>query len=619
MTRPDIPVTISGDPRGFENALDRVRRATRTSVADIAASFVRVKAAAGGAAGLAAALGIPAIVSATTTAIHSVNELGQAARTAGLDFEAFQELKYAADQNLVGVEALTDGLKEMQLRADEFVKTGGGSAAESFARLGMDADDVAKRLQDPAKMFETIIERVRQLDKAAQIRVLDEMFGGTGAEQFSQMLREGARSIGELRQEARAFGVVMDEDFLKKAEEAQRRFNALATVVGTTLKSAIVSAADSLFEFLDGWRDFQNQQDSTLENNQISIAKQRLDIENRILALKNNTGITSRERNTSIGALNRDMAELTAKDAAITNILNNRLHERERKASTTWTPPDIPNTSPDQEKAAKAAERSRAQAAAAAAKEKKAYDDVVDSLREELLVSGKSEADREKITSLRQAGVDAASKEGQEIIKLIDLKSQQEKAEEAVQEARERAQEAAERLGQTLDDQLLRIVDGTFDVKDALASLLQEMISVSTNGKGLFGSLFSAIGGSGGLNLFGGSSSGSGFVPNTTLSAVLGYGGARAGGGDVSPGRIYRINEYEDEFFAPTNHGRIVAPSKSRGSDGSDGQDVRSVVEIRLGEGLVGTILEQSRDQSINLIRGTNAAQQNYRQNGGDL
>lgn len=613
MSRPDIPVTISGDPRGFENALERVRRATKTSVADIAASFIKIKAAAGGAAGLAAAIGIPTIVAAAQTAMTAINETGRAARMAGVDFEKFQELKYAADQNLIGVDALTDGLKEMQLRADEFVKTGAGSAAESFARLGMNADDVAKRLKDPAKMFETIIERVKQLDKAAQIRVLDEMFGGTGAEQFSQFLQDGNRSIGDLRKEAVAFGVVMDDAFLKKSEEAQRRFNALASVVGTTLKSAIVSAADSLFEFLDGYRDFQNQQNSTLENRQIENAKERLDLENRILEVKNSPVLLDRNKTKAMADLQAQLKILQDEDRKITDVRNNRLNPAERGAERTWTPPVIPNTSPAAQKAASAA-------AAAAAKEKKAYDDVVTSLQQEILQIGRSESEKEKMNALRQAGVDAASKEGQQIIRLIDLKTQQQTAEEALKDTRERAQEAAERLGQTLDDQLLRIVDGTFDAKDALASLLQEMINISTQGKGLFGSIFSALsGGSSGFSLFGGSSSTSSFKANTTLSDVLGYGGPRAGGGDVSPGRIYRVNEYEEEFFAPTAHGRIIAPSKLRGADGSEGGGGSLTIELSLSSDVEARIMENTTNNTVTIVRKNNADQKNYRQNGGDL
>ncbi|MDX3929229.1 MAG: hypothetical protein QHC90_25935 [Shinella sp.] len=275
----------------------------------------------------------------------------------------------------------------------------------------------------------------------------------------------------------------------------------------------------------------------------------------------------------------------------------------DRTASREWTPPSRNINGGG-------SGRGRSGSAASADREAQAFERVIAALRDEIAVMGLSEKDRERVNALRQAGVTAASDEGKQILELIDIKQRQAEAEKQVQEARERGIEAAEQLGQTLDDQMLRIIDGTFDARDAVAALVQELINASTNGKGLFGSLFGAIAG--------GFSPQPSFSTNTTLGGFLGYGGARAGGGDVSPGRIYRINEYEDELFAPTNHGRIVAPSKL-GNSGPAADGGRSVLEVRLGDGLVANILQQSADQSIELIRGNNQAQANYRQNGGEF
>ncbi|MDT4822769.1 hypothetical protein FQZ97_559830 [compost metagenome] len=147
-----------------------------------------------------------------------------------------------------------------------------------------------------------------------------------------------------------------------------------------------------------------------------------------------------------------------------------------------------------------------------------------------------------------------------------------------------------------------------------MAAVLTELINVQTNGKGLFGSLIEAFSGG-----FGGGNKGlfsPSFVPNTTLGDFL-TGGARAGGGDVSPGRIYRVNEYEEEFMVPTNHGRIIAPSKLPDAGGAaDGG--RSVVQIELSEDLVAKILQQASGQTVQLMKRNEAARENVRQNGGD-
>lgn len=612
MSRPDIPVTISGDPRGFQSALARVRALSKTTAADVAASFGRVKSLAGGAAGV-----ITGIISASTVGVirdaaSAIASVGDEARRAGLDVKSFQELKYVAEQNRVGVDALTDGIKELNLRADEFIVTGGGSAAEAFQRLGYSAEDLKQKLEDPAELFTEIIGRLGELDRAAQIRIMDEIFGGTGGEQFVQLIEAGEAGIRDTIKAANDLGIVLDEQMIGQAEEIDRQFNAIATTVGTNLKAAIVSAVASLGQFIDSFNEFERQQTNTLEERQKSLMRERSETYRQIqeatqerIAL-GETGAGGMI-DQSISELQAHMDKLNEEENRIIKILSDRNSPKAAPAGPKWSPPVIDFT----EKRDKAG-GGRSRHVSEAEKEKKAIDDVIASLREELAVIGLTDIERERTIALREAGVEWASKEGQEISALIDEKYRQLAAEEALAEQYERSEEAAERMGQVLDDQLMRIVDGSFDAKEAIAALLMEIINVQTNGKGLFGSLFSGIFGGGG-------GSASNFVPTTTLGGFLGYGGARAGGGDVSPGRIYQVNEYEDEFFAPTSHGRIIAPSKVPGASGEGrGEGERTVIELHLSEDLIARILEKTGDQTIRVIESNNRAREDYWTAGGD-
>ena len=190
--------------------------------------------------------GIAAAFAGIAAAAADVANLAAEAKRAGIGVEVFQELKYAAEQARVGVDGLTDGIKEMQLRADEFIVTGAGGGAEAFQRLGYTADELKAKLKDPTALFGDIIERVRELDKASQIRVSDEIFGGTGGEQFVRFLDQGRNSIARLRQEAREAGAVLDSELVKSAEEIDRKFTALATTIGTRLKGAVLELVEAL-------------------------------------------------------------------------------------------------------------------------------------------------------------------------------------------------------------------------------------------------------------------------------------------------------------------------------------------------------------------------------------
>jgi hypothetical protein len=64
------------------------------------------------------------------------------------------------------------------------------------------------------------------------------------------------------------------------------------------------------------------------------------------------------------------------------------------------------------------------------------------------------------------------------------------------------------------------------------------------------------------------------------MSGFYGYGGARAGGGDVSPGRFYKVGEQGVELFAPGQPGTII-PASGGGSGLSESLLAQLLTEIR--------------------------------------
>jgi GH24 family phage-related lysozyme (muramidase) len=248
--------------RDFTRSTSRINQAlasTSTQVGSFARSFgggFLAGAVGGGAAGL---------ISTLAQVASSVATIGDEAKRAGLSVETFQELKYVAEQNRLGVDSLVDGIKELNLRADEWIQTGGGAAAEAFQRLGYDATTLKEKLKDPSALFTEIIGKLGELDKAAQIRIADEVFGGTGGEKFVQLIDQGEQGIRETIRAAHDLGVVLDEETIQKADELDRKFNAVVTTVGSGLKWAIVEAADALTTFIDRFREIEARQTDTIQ------------------------------------------------------------------------------------------------------------------------------------------------------------------------------------------------------------------------------------------------------------------------------------------------------------------------------------------------------------------
>ncbi|WP_205914627.1 phage tail tape measure protein [Rhodobacter sp. SY28-1] len=195
-----------------------------------------------GLAGTVAGIGIAGGVAAVRQTVRGIAEIGDAAKRAGMQAEAFQEWGYVADQNRISVDALTDGFKELSLRADEFIVTGSGSAAEAFKRLGFSASELKGKLQDPSALMVELVKRMEGLDKAAQIRIADELFGGTGGEQFVQLLDKGAAGISDQIARARDLGLVMDSDMIAKAAELDSKFREVETRLQSMWRTGVVEA-----------------------------------------------------------------------------------------------------------------------------------------------------------------------------------------------------------------------------------------------------------------------------------------------------------------------------------------------------------------------------------------
>lgn len=120
-----------------------------------------------GLAGTVTGIGVAGAATAVRQTVRGIAEIGDAAKRAGMQVEAFQEWSYVADQNRISVDALTDGFKELSLRADEFIITGAGSAAEAFQRLGFSAEELKTKLADPSALMVDLVKRLEGFDWAA--------------------------------------------------------------------------------------------------------------------------------------------------------------------------------------------------------------------------------------------------------------------------------------------------------------------------------------------------------------------------------------------------------------------------------------------------------------------
>lgn len=256
------------DTAEFDDGVARVNRDSKTLAANLrnglASAANVVSSAALGMGAALAGIGFAGVAVAVRDATAQIASLGDEAKRAGLSLTAFQEWKFVAEQNRIGLDAMVDGFKELNLRADEFIVTGGGSAADAFQRLGYSAEDLKEKLQNPSELMLEIIDRLGRLDKAAQIRIFDELLGGSGGEQFVQLIDQGTAGIRTTIDRAHELGRVLDDDVIKNASEIDKKFQEIAATINNGVKAAVVGVVVSLDQMLNRLGKVGQQKDDTI-------------------------------------------------------------------------------------------------------------------------------------------------------------------------------------------------------------------------------------------------------------------------------------------------------------------------------------------------------------------
>ncbi|WP_173834971.1 hypothetical protein [Halomonas sp. HG01] len=258
VTRPVRRVQQALAGLGRRAGLDRLGASARRANAAIGTTIERAKGLGermlwmgGLAAG--AVWGVERLVSGVTDVGTAVQE---SAERLSVGTTWLQEWQAVGRKFGVGNDALVDGLKELSMRADEFVMTAGGPAAEAFGRLGIGVEELRKTGGDTAAMFDLVRSRLGSLENdAARQRVMDEIFGGQGAEQMVAMLGATREEVEAIMRAARERGEILTPEEIENSREYTRQMGSLRqslfgiqrTVVGDLLP-AITDWMDRMSE-----------------------------------------------------------------------------------------------------------------------------------------------------------------------------------------------------------------------------------------------------------------------------------------------------------------------------------------------------------------------------------
>jgi hypothetical protein len=613
---------ITGDASGAQKAIKLTEEqlsSLKSKIADTGTSsfklsgdwqkqFTSMSASAakwGAATAAAAAAGAALFVK---SAIDQADAAGILAGKLGITTEALTRLEYAAKLSDVSQQALEGGLKKLTVTLTN-AQDPASKAAQALSAIGLSASELIALPAD--QQLGRIGDALNTVENASQRAALAQKIFGKAGVDLLPVLAEGSAGIRQLGDEAQRLGVVISGDLAARAglfNDQLDRLKSAAQGVGlavadqlleplngltqelidlaqeketaegiatfiTGIGTAVVWTANAISLSANAFRDLGEQLAATINgpafgdipritdaiaelDSQIAVFQQRLSRGETLNVVDQKQLDAMKAQRAEMERLRTESEKMVVSEAQRAAATQKTIDIEEIDIAT------LPRRRVAVEQVTSAlksqTEASKAAAAAAEAQQKRIAG-AVDQLRFEVSQLDRNERAQRIAVALRNAGADAASREGQEIAKLTGelydheaaLKSAAEATraqEEAMRAAAEQTnpwaealQGAVERVDSAFVDMWKNIGSG-FDsfadsLKDAFKQLLAELANMAitrpivmrfASALGLGGGSSSALASGGGGMGFGGITS--------IFSGAKNFLGGMANGGGLSGG-----------------------------------------------------------------------------------
>ena len=243
---PDWTVRVDADVRDLERGMDRGRRSTQDFTRRSTEGLRRLATASTIAFGAITA-GLGAYSRAT---LRIVDDEAKAARSAGVAFDAYQELAFVFDLAGIGGTKFQRVVQQVS-QATALAGEGLSSYVRALAFLGVTYEDVARLTPVERTLF--LLDAARQQEDVARRQAAAQILFGVGARDLGTILSENNQTIQRQRELLRSYGGVMSEDVARVVEQLDDDLTLVSRVMRTRFTTAVVESgmALGLFEGKD--------------------------------------------------------------------------------------------------------------------------------------------------------------------------------------------------------------------------------------------------------------------------------------------------------------------------------------------------------------------------------
>ncbi len=202
------------------------------------------------------------IVKMTTNTSQQIVESKRWADRLGMQVNQLRKLEYAAKNYGVTQSAIIDGLKELSMRTDEFVSQGSGQAGEAYKALGISEQQLMQVKGDTEALFNLVRSRMREInDVSRRQNIADQLFGGQGGEQLTEMLQASEEEMSKFYRQAEE-GYTVGERTANQMIEWDRKLQQLKasfTSLKVTFTKEVIPILSEYIKKIKQWIDNNKQ------------------------------------------------------------------------------------------------------------------------------------------------------------------------------------------------------------------------------------------------------------------------------------------------------------------------------------------------------------------------
>lgn len=241
-----------GEIAAFQRSVDSRLSKIDKAFAGLGAAGSKLSSLAGGA-GLNALIGaatLASITSLVSRALEYASSLAEVAQQLGVTTKTLQEYRYVATQVGIDQEKLDDGLGKLT-RSIGQAGEGSKKQVAAFASLGVSIRDANGELRSTDDVLPDLIRAFSDIPNTAQRAALEVALFGKSGQQLDTLLAGGVDQINNLRDAAKAMGVVLSEDQIANADRTADKLNDLKTVLSANIAGAVADNSASIYELTD--------------------------------------------------------------------------------------------------------------------------------------------------------------------------------------------------------------------------------------------------------------------------------------------------------------------------------------------------------------------------------